>query len=72
LGKGEMDFQQNINLRFTAMVGRGDVPLPLVKEIFTGASRQIMLIHVSGTLQNPETRREAFPAVNKALNQLQR
>jgi len=42
-----------------------------LKELFTGASRQIMLIHVNGTLQNPVTVREAFPGVNHALQQLQ-
>jgi hypothetical protein len=29
-----------------------------------------MLIHVGGTLQNPETRKEALPAVNQALQQI--
>jgi hypothetical protein len=70
LGKGELDFQQNIKLSFHAVVGRGDLHVPIVKEVFTGASRQIMLIHVDGTLQNPETRKEAFPGVNQALQQL--
>ena len=34
------------------------------------AAQQIMLIHVSGTLQNPEPRREALPALNQALQHL--
>ncbi|MFZ5832869.1 MAG: hypothetical protein ACOY3P_22510 [Planctomycetota bacterium] len=71
IGKGEMDFQQNVRMEFHALVGRSDVGLPMIKEIFAGASRQIMVIHVGGTLQNPETRREAFPGVNQALQQLQ-
>jgi len=70
-GQGEMDFQQAIKLTFHGVVGRGDVNVPVLKEVFTGASRQIMLIHVDGTLQNPETRKEAFPGVNQALQQLQ-
>jgi hypothetical protein len=71
LGEGEMDFQQAIKLTFHAIVGRGDVNVPLLKELFTGASRQIMLIHVGNTLQNPETIKEPFPGVNHALQQLQ-
>ncbi len=71
LGKGEMDFQQNVRMTFHAIVGRGDLDLPVLKQVLGGASQQIMLIHVTGTMQQPETRREAFPAVNKALQQLQ-
>ncbi|MFW5692817.1 MAG: AsmA-like C-terminal region-containing protein, partial [Thermoguttaceae bacterium] len=71
LGKGEMDFHQNIRMTFHAIVGRGELGLPLLKQVVGGASQQIMLIHVAGTLQQPETRREAFPVVNKALQQLQ-
>ena len=66
-GKGEMDFQSAIRLTFYATVGRGELDLPVIKQVFSGASQQIMLIHVDGTLQNPETRREALPAVNQAL-----
>ena len=65
-----MDFQSAIRLTFYAMVGRGELDLPVIKQVFRGASQQIMLIHVDGTLQNPETRREALPAVNQALQQL--
>jgi hypothetical protein len=69
-GNGDMDFQSAIRMTFHAQVGRGEFDLPFVKQVFSGASQQIMLIHVSGTLQNPETRREALPAVNQALQQL--
>ena len=71
LGKGEMDFQQNVRMAFHAIVGRGEFDVPMLRQLVGGASQQIMLIHVTGTLQNPETRREAFPVVNKALQQLQ-
>ena len=69
-GKGEMNFQQAVRLTFHATVGRGELDVPVIKELFRGASQQIMLIHVDGTLQNPKTRREAFPGVNQALQQL--
>jgi hypothetical protein len=71
LGSGEMDFQQAIRLTFHAVVGRGELNIPLVKELFTGASQQIMLIHAGGTLQDPQIRKEAFPVVSQALQQLQ-
>lgn len=71
VGEGEMNFQSDIRLRLHAMVGRGERDLPLVHDLLSGASQQIMLIHVGGTLQNPETRREPFPGVARALQQLQ-
>ena len=69
-GKGEMNFQSQIGMTFYATVGRGELDLPVIKQIFSGAAQQIMLIHVDGTLQNPETRREALPGVSNALKQL--
>jgi len=70
-GKGEMDFQSSIRLTLHALVGRGELDLPIIEQVFSGASQQIMLIHVDGTLQNPKTRKEALPVVNQALQQLQ-
>jgi hypothetical protein len=71
LGKGELDFQQNLRLTFHAVVGRGDFHVPVIRDIFAGASKQILLIHVGGTLQDPQMRRETFPGVNQALQQMQ-
>ncbi len=69
-GQGEMDFQSAIRLQFFPTFGRGEVDLPLVKQIFRGASQQIMQIHVEGTLQDPVARKEALPGVNQMLQQL--
>jgi len=68
--RGEMDFQGNVNLVFHSVVGRSDRSVPILGEILGGASQQIMQIRVTGTLQNPETRREPLPAVNQAIQQL--
>jgi hypothetical protein len=69
-GNGEMDFQGNTNLKL-AVAGRGDLGIPLLHNLFTSASQQAMAIHVGGTVQKPEIRKEAFPGVNQALKQLQ-
>jgi hypothetical protein len=71
LGKGEVDFDRQIRLTFHAMVGRNENRLPVLKDVLGGASKQIMLIHAEGTLDQPSLRREAFPGVNQALQQLQ-
>lgn len=70
LGKGEMDFQQNVRLTFYPVVGRDELYVPLVQPLLKGASQQVMLVHVDGTLQQPRTTKEAFPGVNQALREL--
>jgi hypothetical protein len=70
-GKGEMNFQGETRLRFTAQLGRGDLGIPALHKFFTTTSGQIMQINVRGTLQNPDIQKEAFPGVNHALQQLQ-
>ena len=71
LGQGEMDLESNIGLIFHTVVGRDEMHVPVLREVLGGASQQIMQIQVRGTLQNPETKRVAFPVVNQALQQLQ-
>jgi hypothetical protein len=71
LGKGQMNLQGDIQLLFTAVVGRDDIKVPVVSELFTGASQQFLLIHVDGNLQDPRMRKEAFPGLNQALQHLQ-
>jgi hypothetical protein len=71
IGQGEMNFQSEIKLVFHALVGRADRGLPVVDQVLGNASQQIMQIRVDGTLQDPHMKREAFPGVNHALQQLQ-
>ncbi len=70
-GGGEMDFQSNIHLSFYPELGNSRMRLPVFSDLLGGASRQIMQIHVGGTLQDPRIQREAFPGVNQALQELQ-
>ena len=71
-GWGELSLPSEVDLTFRAQLGRPRVNLPVLREVMGGASEQIMLIHVDGTLHDPQTRKEAFPGVNQALQQLQR
>ena len=70
-GNGEMNFQTEIRLTFYAQLGRGELDIPVVGPLLSGASRQILLLHVKGTLQNPEPSREALPGLNQAWQQFQ-
>jgi hypothetical protein len=44
--------------------------LTVLHNLFAGASQQLVLIRVTGNIQKPEIRREAFPGVNQALQPL--
>jgi hypothetical protein len=70
-GKGEMDFQSNIQLSFRAMLGRPEERIPVLSNLLGGASEQILLIRVKGTLRDPVVTKDPFPGVNHALQQLQ-
>jgi hypothetical protein len=70
-GNGETDLQSNLGLTLRAMLGRAEERLPIVGDLLGGASEQMLLIRVNGTLQDPVVTKDAFPAVNQALQQLQ-
>ncbi len=64
-----MNLQSQIDLTFYTLVGRGESDIPVIKEVFRGASQQLMAIHVGGTLQGPETP-GSLAGVNQALQQI--
>ncbi|HEV3005263.1 MAG TPA: AsmA-like C-terminal region-containing protein, partial [Pirellulales bacterium] len=70
-GKGELNFDRTIKLTFHTVLGHDDVRIPILDKLGAGASQQILLIHVGGTLDEPITRREPFPTLAQALEQLQ-
>ncbi len=69
-GRGEMNLQRHLNMYFYTMVGRQNLHLPIVRPAMGLASRQLMLIHVAGTLDQPELERKAFPGLNDTLQQI--
>ena len=70
-GRGEMNFDSDIRLTFRSRLGLRQLNVPLLKDILGGASEQIMLIHVSGKIQDPITKKEPFPTLTQALHQFQ-
>lgn len=69
-GSGEADWQRHINLQFYTMVGRDEVNVPILRPIIGEASRQLMLIQVGGSLDQPQLTRQAFPGLNETLQQI--
>lgn len=70
VGRGEMDFHARVDLTFGTRLGRGQLNLPLLREILGGAGDQIVVLHVEGPAHHPQVWREPLPAVNKVLQQL--
>ncbi len=73
LGKGQMNFDKQLDLTFHAMVGRDEpnFQVPILGNVLREASQQIMQIRVEGACDDPITRSEAFPGVNQAIQALQ-
>lgn len=66
-GAGELNWDRSVKLTFYPLVGRDESRLPVVDRLLGRASQQIVLIHLDGTLDAPETRTEPFPALAQAL-----
>jgi hypothetical protein len=69
-GMGEMDFQRRINLQFYTIMGREQQWVPIIRPLLGEASRQFLLIHVDGTVNQPQMTREVLPGLNDTLRQL--
>jgi hypothetical protein len=69
-GIGEMDFQRKLNLQFYTIVGREQHWIPLIRPLLGEASRQFLLIHVVGSLDQPQMTREVLPGLNDQLRRL--
>lgn len=77
-GTGEIDFDQRIDLTFGAVVGRDNLSLPGIREIWRGvrnvmgeANKQILPIRVEGTLRQPRPRLEPLSDFFDAMEQFQ-
>jgi hypothetical protein len=73
-GSGEMSLERQLALKLFVQVGRSDAPIPivgnLVGKVFREAGRNLLLIHVTGPLENPNLRTETFPGLNEMFEQM--
>jgi hypothetical protein len=69
-GKGRMNDQRQIDLKFYPIVGREEWHLPLFRPLLGETGREFMLIEASGTLDRPEITRKVFPRIDEQLQQL--
>ena len=70
-GNGEMNTDGDLRMKLSAVLGREDFDLPIIRDLITSVGQQIMTIHVDGTVDNPKVTNEPFPALNRAFEQIQ-
>lgn len=69
-GKGVATFDRQLDLIFHSTVGRNDFNVPLLRSMIGQASANLLLIKVTGPVENAEVIREPLPAVNEFMEQL--
>ena len=69
-GTGEVNFDRRVHLNFYTLVGSEARRLPIVWPLLADASRRILNIEITGTLDAPVTTRNVLPGLNDALQQL--
>lgn len=69
-GRGRIRPPQQIELKFYPLVGREEWHLPVMRPLLGETGRELMLIEVTGTLDQPEIRRVPFPRLDAQWQQL--
>ncbi len=69
-GRGELALDRQIDLEFYTLVGRREFEPPALRALLQQASSQMLLIHVTGTLDQPHLTREALPMIKETLQQM--
>jgi hypothetical protein len=69
-GKGRINAQRQIDLKFYPLVGREERQWPLIGPLLGQSGREFLLIEVTGTLDRPDVRRTPFPRIDERLQQL--
>jgi hypothetical protein len=69
-GKGRMNGQREIDLKFHPLMGRAERLIPIFRPIVGETGRQFLLIEVTGPLDQPEVKRTVFPRLDAQLEQM--
>lgn len=69
-GAGEVNLQRRVNLKFYTLVGNESRRIPLIWPLLADASRRILMIEVTGSLENPVTTRNVLPGLNSTIERL--
>ena len=69
-GAGEVNLDRQVNLQFYTLVGKDSRRIPIIWPLMAGASRRILMIEVTGSLDNPVTTRNVLPGLNSTIERL--
>ncbi len=69
-GVGEANLQRDVNMNFYTVMGRDRRQIPLLYPLLGAASRQLLMIRVTGSLDAPELDRVALPGLNERIHQI--
>ena len=65
-----MNLDRQVNLQFYTLVGNESRRIPVIWPLMAGASRRILMIEVTGTLDDPVTVRNVLPGLNSTIERL--
>ena len=69
-GQGNASLDRQIDLKFHTIMGRNEFNARLFRNLVGQASANLLLIEVTGSVDNPQVERRALPAVNEFVEQL--
>ncbi len=69
-GRGELNLDRQIALTFYTLVGHGELRPAVLRAILRTASKQMLLIRVTGSLDEPQMTREPLPMLKETLDQI--
>ncbi len=69
-GAGETNFQGELHLGLSPLLGREDRKSFALKQFLGGAGQEFMVIRITGTVHDPKTEKQVFPTLNQALQNL--
>lgn len=70
-GRGRMQLAapRRVDLQFYSQVGRDEYQLSMLRPLLGAASKQFLLVEVTGTAEQPDVKKTMMPAINEQLRQ---
>lgn len=71
-GRGRMQLSspKRVDLQFYSQMGRDEYQLPLLRPLLGAASKQFLVVEVTGTAEQPEVKKTVMPGINEQLRQI--
>jgi hypothetical protein len=71
-GRGRMQLSspRRVDLQFYSQMGRDEYQLPLLRPLLGAASKQFLVVEVTGTAEQPDVKKTMMPGINEQLRQL--